>query len=171
MTRPVFYVAHPVAYPCKCRMRRGDTLPHETLEAEALCNLARAKRWLRWLLERTDVALCAPWMPYVEILPDGGEWRERGLLDDCAMAARCDGIILCGGRISSGMERNWDAVRDGLLKRRHADTLALLHSRGLGGVSANPPSPMVSSWLVDITKLGPEPPIGEFMLPPILCPQ
>lgn len=22
-----------------------------------------------------------------------------------------------------------------------------------------------------ITKLGPEPPIGEFMLPPILCPQ
>jgi hypothetical protein len=44
--------------------------------------------------------------------------RDRGIKDAASMASRCDGIILCGGRISSGMRtemgrvQGWGAVID-----------------------------------------------------------
>ena len=88
MMKPVVYLAHPVG-------------------AESIigvnANIARARRWLRWLVENTDWAIVASWMPYVETL-DEGDWRARGLADDCAVLERCDAIFLCGGRRSAGME-------------------------------------------------------------------
>jgi hypothetical protein len=42
--------------------------------------------------------------------------REKGLLDCERIVARCDGIVLCGGRISSGMQRELNvALKYGLL--------------------------------------------------------
>lgn len=35
-------------------------------------------------------------------------FREAGLVDDCAVVERCDGIVLVGGRISSGMRREME---------------------------------------------------------------
>ena len=94
-TPPVWYVAHPVGAP--------------TVEG-VLANLERAERWLRWLiLYEPDIAFSMPWLPYLRVLSDAdAAMRARGLRDDCAMVARCDGIVLCGGRVSDGMQQELD---------------------------------------------------------------
>jgi hypothetical protein len=120
VTPPVIYLAHPVApteqqIDAKMCLLPGETfgLPREV--AVAYCvrdNLDSATHWLRWFVEHTDWAICAPWIPYVQALNDAtSSHRERGLRDDCLMAERCDGIVLVGGRLSSGMEREMVAVR------------------------------------------------------------
>lgn len=116
----VWYVAHPVV---------GDVAG----------NVARARRWLRWLIDQEPLrAFCCPWIPYVEVLPDAdAQQRERGLRDDEAMAARCDGIVLVGGRISSGMRRE------------------MLATAAAGG------------RVVDLTGLGAEPPPSELAVTPL----
>lgn len=104
----VVYLAHPVAAPCAC----GPTCMRYDLSAGGVpCNLARARRWLAWALAaHPDVAFCLSWLPYLEVLPDSGESRARGLRDDCEMATWCDELWLLGGRISSGMARERDAM-------------------------------------------------------------
>lgn len=89
----VVYLAHPMSAPT------ADDI---------VANLERARRWLRWFVLNTDFAVCAPWIPYVETL-DETEHRARGIRDDLAMVARCDAIVLVGGRVSNGMreERDW----------------------------------------------------------------
>lgn len=95
----VVYMAHPVS-----------PLPGETLEG----NLARAKRWLLWLLrnaKRERIAYIAPWIVDCEILDDADpDVRGFALERDCALIARCDAIVLVGGRLSSGMARERDAA-------------------------------------------------------------
>ena len=68
-------------------------------------NVNRAHGWLRWLIDRVpDWAFVAAWLPYVDVLDDDQpEHRVRGMRDSCAVAARCDGIVLVGGRVSRGM--------------------------------------------------------------------
>ena len=89
MMAPVCYVAHPLS---------GDLAG----------NIAQARRWLRWLMaSEPGVAWCMPWLPFAELaLMDerGDDYSARCLRDDVAIAARCSGIVLCGGRISAGME-------------------------------------------------------------------
>lgn len=110
----VWYLAHPVS---------GD-VP---------ANLARAGRWLRWLrLRCPHVTIIAPWLgPLLAGLENDSDPadRERGLRDCCAVVERCDGIILCGGRVSSGMQREVDAL--------------CAHGQG---------------YVADLTSLGDEPP-------------
>lgn len=87
--RQVWYMAHPV---------RGDVA----------ANVARAKRWLRFLRARfPDVAIIAPWITAIDAGEDDSDpaQRERGLLDCEATVERCDAIVLVGGRVSSGMQR------------------------------------------------------------------
>lgn len=152
MTVPIFCVAHPVAPPCACHPEyNGHHYEHETVMAVS-CNVGRAKRWIRWLAERCDVALAAPWIPYVETFPDGGEWRERGLRDDCAMASRCDGIILVSGRISAGMAREIEATMDGIASRSRMAIFRDEH-------------------VIDLTPLGSEPPAERGALPAVLRPR
>lgn len=95
----VLYVAHPLGAPTK-----------EGIQA----NIARAKRWLRWLCDHdTRHAFAIPWLPYAEALDDLiPEHRERGLRDGKEMIKRHDGIVLVGGRMSTGMVQDNAAMRE-----------------------------------------------------------
>lgn len=95
----VLYVAHPVG---------AATV--EGIQA----NVARAKRWLRWLCDHdTRHAFSMPWLPYVEALDDSNpDDRKRGLRDQREMTKRHDGIVLVGGRLSSGMSGELTEMRD-----------------------------------------------------------
>lgn len=109
----VVYVAHPVGAP--------------TPEGVAQ-NLARARRWLRWILRHYEVAVVADWS-YCELLDDHNPAdRAFGLACDEATVKRCDEIWLVGGVVSSGM-------------RHERDTAAMAGVR-----------------VVDLTFLGAEPP-------------
>jgi hypothetical protein len=116
VSRPVqvWYMCHPVG---------GDVA----------ANLARAGRWLKWLRDRCpQTVVIAPWMtPLLTGADDDGdpEARERGLRDCCAVVERCDGVILCGGRVSTGMQREVDVCCE--------------HGQG---------------YVADLTGLGDEPP-------------
>lgn len=114
MANEVVYLAHPVS---------GDVLG----------NMKRARRWLRWLMENEpDTAFCVPWLPLLDVCDDASDAeRARCLRDDINIAGRCDGIVLCGGRVSNGM------------------------SLELGAVVAS------GGWVVDLTRLGKDPPIDE----------
>ena len=93
MSRPVIYMCHPLG---------ADT------DAGISANLARALRWLAWLRKSFPATtFIAPWIATVYSLggDDSPELREAGLVDDCAVVEICEGVVLVGGRISSGMER------------------------------------------------------------------
>lgn len=92
--RRVFYVAHPVG---------GDVDG----------NVKRALRWLKWLRHRDPTnTYVMPWVAGIMSGEDDSDpaVRERGLVDCAATAALCHGIVLVGGRVSSGMERERAAV-------------------------------------------------------------
>jgi hypothetical protein len=101
---PVVYVAHPVRHPSMA------------------ANLARAKRWLAWLMGETPgVAYIAPWITACELVGEVAaehEAHELGLLRAEAIVAKCDALVLVGGRVSAGMARERDAALRG---RRRGD--------------------------------------------------
>lgn len=100
------YLAHAVV---------GDAIGLDAQQIAALVknNLARASRWLGWIVTHTeDVAIRCSWLGYVSILPESVEMRERGIRDCAAEAATCTGIVLCGGYLSSGMHREARALLD-----------------------------------------------------------
>lgn len=128
MSRQVLYVAAPLRpteaeidaiQPFTVSPGRGEYevdakiwKPHETRLREALrANLDRAMRWISWLRRSfPETTFIAPWIATVMSLgnDDSPVLREAGLVDDCAVIERCDGIVLCGGRISDGMRREMD---------------------------------------------------------------
>lgn len=78
-------------------------------------NLARAKLWLRWLVENAPepTAVIASWITEVEIWDDSKPTdREAGLARCRAVIERCDEVILVGGRVSSGMNMERTHARD-----------------------------------------------------------
>lgn len=129
MIPSIWYVAHPVS---------GDIKR----------NIANAKAWLRWLVDHEPgVALCMPWLPYLDVLDDdNAEHRARGLRDACAMAASCSGIVLCGGRISSGMH---DEIAAYKLRR---GLIADLGIADLTEIGAGLP-PAYGDWPSDVSPL------------------
>lgn len=95
----IIYMAHPVGH-----------------DPERDENLARARRWFRWLLdEYPQDAIAVPWLAYCSALDETPANRERGIRDDLAQLRRCDAIALVGGRLSPGMAAERDvAVINGL---------------------------------------------------------
>lgn len=85
---PIVYVAHPVS---------GDVG----------ANIKAAFGWMEWLLRRWPrVAWIAPWIVDAHVLDDGDELdREAGLVRDEAVVGLVDALLLVGGRVSAGMER------------------------------------------------------------------
>lgn len=105
MSSIVLYFAHPVGAPDRAGVE---------------ANLASARRWFARLLDLwPDLALVASWLPYLDVLEDSGANRERGIRDCLAIVRRCDGIVLCGPRLSHGMSLELAEVRG-------------LHPRGIG---------------------------------------
>lgn len=95
MNRPVIYMCHPVA---------GD-VPG---------NIARALKWLAWLRKSFPATtFIAPWIADIMSGSDDSDpkQREAGLVDCEATAALCAGVVLVGGRISSGMLREAGRAR------------------------------------------------------------
>lgn len=131
MTRAVLYVAAPLrpteeeinAIPSFTMGRgRGEYEPdmkvfvarearvHPALRA----NIDRALRWLAWLRKSfPETTFIAPWIASVLAGADDTDpaQREAGMADACAVVERCDGIVLCGGRISEGMRREMEHGR------------------------------------------------------------
>lgn len=94
MTRKLLYVCHPLA---------GDIK----------ANLARAERWLKYLRDSDPSSTyIAPWIADIHSGADDTDpnARERGLVDCTTTVVRCDGVVLVGGRVSSGMARERDAA-------------------------------------------------------------
>lgn len=91
--RPIVYMAHPF---------QG-----------AMANVEAAKEWLRALiLSHTSVDFVAPWIPMVEALGDSdAEQRARGLAIGCDMVRRCDGLVMVGKQVTSGMKQELQAAR------------------------------------------------------------
>lgn len=90
------YLCHPVrgGNPCETR-----------------ANLERARRWYRWAVEDRRVAPMVSWIVGCEEFPDEvEEYRERGLIGDCALVRRADEVWLVGGRVSAGMMREAQAA-------------------------------------------------------------
>lgn len=90
---PIAYLCHPVS---------GDVQG----------NIARALRWLEYMRRsEPEVATVAPWI--AGLLSgeddDNPNARARAIRECAAMAARCDRVILCGGRVSAGMAIERDA--------------------------------------------------------------
>lgn len=95
MALRLVYVAHPVA---------GDVT----------ANIARALRWLKWLAAGDpEIAFIAPWIAAIMSGEDDNdpESRARGLRHDCEAVRRCDGLVLVGGRVSSGMAVESNAAK------------------------------------------------------------
>lgn len=117
--RQVLYVAHPVAptegeiaaVPKYNKGGHGMANRDELLRRAVEANIQRALRWLAWLRKSfPETTFIAPWIATIQSLGGDGtpEEREAGLVDDCAVVERCDGIVLVGGRISSGMRREME---------------------------------------------------------------
>jgi hypothetical protein len=114
MTRLVLYVAHPLAPTSECMAPFTADDRAGAREAALQANLARAMRWLSWLRRSfPEVTFIAPWIAAVLSGEDDSDsaQREAGLVDADAVVPRCDGIVLCGGRISSGMMRERAVAR------------------------------------------------------------
>jgi hypothetical protein len=112
LSRRVLYVAHPLA-PTNAEIAATPWAPLIELRARVAlkANIDRALRWLAWLRKGfPETTFIAPWIATIQSLGGDGtpEEREAGLVDDCAVVERCDGIVLCGSRISSGMRREVD---------------------------------------------------------------
>lgn len=117
--RRVLYVAHPLA-PTEDEMAATAAWGTASATVAIKRNIDLALRWLTWLRASfPDDTFIAPWIATVMSLhgDDSPELREAGLRDDCAVVERCDGIVMTGSRISSGMRREREHGRD----RSHGD--------------------------------------------------
>lgn len=92
----IVYLAHPVS---------GDVAG----------NLARAKRWYKWIATNFDVAIIADWIVTCEVLDDSREAdRALGMAMNDTLISHlcCDEVWLVGGRVSAGMSSEWALADD-----------------------------------------------------------
>lgn len=116
----MIYLAHPVAAPSKEGVR---------------ANVEKAGRWLLWLSEKEpDRTIIAPWLTTLLLGADDFNLlaRERAIRASHNVIVRCDGIVLVGGRISTGMQGEINSALS------------------------------VGGWISDLTSLGDEPPADGF---------
>jgi hypothetical protein len=107
--RKVLYVAHPVR-PTETEFASAEqsisSLPTMTVAINR--NIKKAMAWLSWLrCSFPETTFIAPWIASTMAGADDSDpqQREAGMADNFAVIERCDGIVLCGPRISEGMDR------------------------------------------------------------------
>lgn len=134
--RPVWYVSHPLSpLPEELSWYSSVRRAHDA-------NVRRALRWLAWLrINFPAVTFVAPWIADVMSGADDADPAQRatGLLDCCTTVELCSGIVLTGGRVSSGMER----------ESRHARSVIDLTSLG------NEPPAEIPAWLTEVVRWSP----------------
>lgn len=117
MARRIWYMAHPLSPnldEIEAANPAGHRGPVHATQRALDRNIARALRWLAWLRGTFPrVTFIAPWIATIQSVhgDDSPELREAGLVDDCAVVELCHGIVLVGGRISSGMQRESKSAR------------------------------------------------------------
>lgn len=94
--KEIIYVAHPVS---------GDV--HGNIE--------KVLKWLRWLTAADPSRIyIAPWVGEVQahfdMDPIPADFYDRVLSDDEEVVCKLDGILLTGGRMSTGMKRELAAA-------------------------------------------------------------
>ena len=112
MSRRVLYMAHPVA-PTNLEIEATPWSPLVDMRAKIALqvNLDAALRCLAWLRSSfPEITFIAPWIATIKSLgnDDSPALRAAGLVDDCAVVERCNGIVLMGKRISIGMRREME---------------------------------------------------------------
>lgn len=134
---PLIYLAHPVAARpgetlawCTLCKAEATYVLSEPLDLRVICehddpvrhtsepaaivgyNLRRAMRWWQWFEGTlTEAVFLMPWFLNVSANGEADPVKiQRGLRDDCATVMRCDALIHCGPRISSGMGREAGAA-------------------------------------------------------------
>jgi hypothetical protein len=89
------YLAHPLSAPTR-----------EGIDQ----NRANAAKWAAWLWKQGFAVECS-WIVATGELEETPENRELGLRSDCEQVRRCDVMVLCGPRVSSGMLREAGAAK------------------------------------------------------------
>lgn len=91
--RPIFWMCHP-------------------LSGGIAENLKNARAWMHFLLRAIPaIDIAADWILWCEILDDEDPAdRVRGIEFDANMIRRLSGVVLVGGRISTGMASERDAA-------------------------------------------------------------
>lgn len=158
MTRRVLYVAHclrPTEEEIE-EARGGQFAKHEPkafyAAAAIIRNARRALDWRNWLRATfDDVTFIAPWIGDVLAGDDDSDpaQRERGMRDNCALITKLDGIVLCGPRISPGM----DAERAAFVMGEARE------------VARSADQDRRRTFVYDLTVLGSTPPTAEFKQP------
>lgn len=147
MTRLVLYVAAPLR-PTEEEVAAVVAAPIGCEDATALrYNLNRAKRWLSWLRRSfPETTFIAPWIASVESGDDDRDpaQREAGLRDACAVIERCDGIVLCGPRVSEGMRREMEHGMSWRMFDGDDGEPMRFEAYDLTSLGAEPPSPALT---------------------------
>ena len=158
----IMYLAHPVAptpEEVTAHIRHldrespasGETIGDMEIRAARAVvrrNVDRALDWLRWLVIHTDWIVSAPWIPYALSLDDTNPAdRSRGMHDSRAMAAVAGGIVLVGGRLSTGM----DSDRAGVINRRTPGPVVDLIDLGVRPPT-DPEQGFRESWATELRR-------------------
>lgn len=150
MTRQILYVAAPlrptaeeIAVARSAWLDPGWTRhTRDDVTMAIRANIDRAMRWLDWLRRAfPETTFTAPWIASILAGADDSDpaQREAGMRDNEAIIERCDGIVLCGGRVSTGMRREMD---HGIQSRIELDVAARpFVAYDLTGMGAEPPHP------------------------------
>ncbi len=76
-------------------------------------NIAKAKRWMRWLIRAFHIDFAADWILWCEILDDNDPAeRARGIKFCQTMVSKVDAYWMVGGRISNGMATELEAAKE-----------------------------------------------------------
>lgn len=74
-------------------------------------NIERAARWFAWAARADGVIPCGVWLILARFDAETQENRERNMLIDKRLIARCDEVWLCGPRVSPGMQQEAEHAR------------------------------------------------------------
>ena len=108
--RLVLYVAHCVR-PTADEIAAFVGDPALAASRATRANVSAAMHSLSWLRHTfSETTFIAPWITSIQCGDDDADpaQRESGLIDCCAVVERCDGIVLCGPRMSNGMRREME---------------------------------------------------------------
>ena len=109
LPRKVLYVAHPLE-PTAEEIAGFHGDPALAASRALRANIDRGMAWFAWLRSSfPETTFVAPWI--ADVVSGAMEKIEVRFANDCAVIERCDGIVLCGGRISQETRKLMEHAR------------------------------------------------------------